>query len=159
MIAKCRRPKGGGSGDSDPHATPNDVKALAKIASGGELSRVMLAVRNASDDRSDHRSLIFDEIDSGIGGRVAELVGRRLADLSGRQQVLCVTHLPQIAALADRHFRVGKRREGARTRATVQSLDGMARVEELARMLGGSPPGTARQHAEAMMTRRSKAVP
>lgn len=130
-----------------------ELRPLERIASGGELSRVMLAVRNAGSDASDGRSLIFDEVDSGIGGRVAGMVGRRLAQLARRQQVLCVTHLPQIAVLADRHFCVGKRARGPRTVAEVTQLDDRGRIDEIARMLGGSPADVARRHAEAMMTR------
>ncbi|MGH9867523.1 MAG: DNA repair protein RecN [Candidatus Polarisedimenticolia bacterium] len=133
------------------------LRPLSRIASGGELSRLMLAVRNASAAHGDARTLIFDEVDSGVGGRVAETVGERLAALGRRQQVLCVTHLPQIAALADRHFRIGKHTAGGRTRAEVTLLDREGRVEELARMLGGSPSDTARRHAAAMITRRTGA--
>ena len=127
-----------------------EPRPLARIASGGELSRLMLALRNAAGG-GDRRTLIFDEVDSGIGGRVAEMVGQRLAAISRGQQVLCVTHLPQIAAFADRHFRVTKVAAGARTRAEVRLLDADGRVEELARMLGDTPHETARRHAAAMV--------
>ena len=129
------------------------LKPLARVASGGELSRLMLALRNAVEEADDARTLIFDEVDSGIGGSVADAVGQRLSRLARRHQVLCVTHLPQIAAFADRHFHVRKRTEGARTRATVSMLDEDGRVEEIARMLGGMPPETARRHAAAMVGR------
>ncbi len=132
------------------------LKPLARIASGGELSRLMLALRNATEEGDDGRTLIFDEVDSGIGGNVADAVGQRLARLARRHQVLCVTHLPQIAAFADRHFHVRKRTTGARTRATVSMLDEEGRVEEIARMLGGMPPETARRHAAAMVGRRGR---
>jgi DNA repair protein RecN (Recombination protein N) len=130
------------------------LRPLARIASGGELSRLMLALRNATAGQADTRLLIFDEVDSGVGGRVAETVGERLAALARRQQVLCVTHLPQIAALADHHYLIRKATRGGRTRAEVERLDGKGRIDELARMLGGSPEATARRHAEAMMSRR-----
>ncbi|MFQ5700410.1 MAG: DNA repair protein RecN [Acidobacteriota bacterium] len=127
------------------------LKPLNRIASGGELSRLMLAVRNAADAPGDGRTLVFDEIDSGIGGGVAETVGRRLARLARRHQILCVTHLPQIAVFADRHFHVSKKTVGARTHARVDPLNEQGRVAELARMLGGMPPATARRHAAALM--------
>ena len=129
------------------------LKPLARVASGGELSRLMLALRNAVEEADDARTLIFDEVDSGIGGSVADAVGQRLSRLARRHQILCVTHLPQIAAFADRHFHVRKRTEGGRTRATVSMLDEDGRVEEIARMLGGMPPETARRHAAAMVGR------
>jgi DNA repair protein RecN (Recombination protein N) len=132
------------------------LKPLSKIASGGELSRLMLALRNATEETGDGRTLIFDEVDSGIGGRVADAVGQRLSRLARRHQVLCVTHLPQIAAFADQHYHVRKRTTGARTRATVSMLDEDGRVEEIARMLGGVPPETARRHAAAMVGRRGR---
>ncbi|HET9480435.1 MAG TPA: DNA repair protein RecN, partial [Candidatus Polarisedimenticolia bacterium] len=127
------------------------LRPLARIASGGELSRLMLALRNAAEARGDRRVLIFDEIDSGIGGRTAEVVGQRLAALASSQQVLCVTHLPQIAAFADRHFRVMKQEAAGRTQAMVAPLDREGRIDELARMLGGSPPQSARRHAAALV--------
>ncbi len=135
------------------------VRPLGRIASGGELSRLMLGLRNITNSSRDHRTLVFDEVDSGIGGRVAEAVGLRLEALARSHQILCVTHLPQIASFADRHFLVTKGSSGPRTCATVQRLDGEKRVEEIARMLGGSPPDTARRHAAAMMSRRSRATP
>ncbi len=138
-----------------------DPRPLARTASGGELSRLMLAVRVATESSSDYRTLVFDEVDSGIGGRVAEVVGQRLSTLGRRQQVLCVTHLPQIAAFADRHFQVTKRSEAGRTRAVVTRLDGKAKIDEVARMLGGAPAETARRHAEAMVktaARRGRAT-
>ena len=116
----------------------------------------MLAVRNAAEGRDDGRALIFDEVDSGIGGTVAEAVGRRLAALARRQQILCVTHLPQIASFADRHFRVTKRASGGRTRAEVEPLDEGGRVEELARMLGDAEAKTARRHAAALVNRAGR---
>ena len=112
-------------------------RALQRIASGGELSRVMLALKVALDalDRVD--LLIFDEVDSGIGGAVAQAVGERLRRLARHRQIVCVTHLPMIAALAQRHFRVTKTVSGGRTSVRVEPVEGEARVAELARMLAG----------------------
>ncbi len=138
-----------------------ELRPISRVASGGELSRLMLALRNATEapasgDRDDRRTLIFDEVDAGVGGRVAEAVGQRLARLSRGQQVLCVTHLPQIAAFAETHFHVTKRAAAGRTRAQVLRLDEAGRIEELARMLGGEPPDTARRHAAALVGRRGR---
>jgi DNA repair protein RecN (Recombination protein N) len=133
-----------------------DLRPLARIVSGGELSRVMLALktmaattRGAAAGRAGGRlhppakTLIFDEVDAGIGGRVADVVGARLQDLGGRFQVLCITHLPQIAARASTQFRIEKTVRGRRTVTSVDRLDDHGRVEEIARMIGGasiSPP-------------------
>ena len=127
-----------------------DLRPLARIVSGGELSRVMLAIktltatsRHGFSDAGDRPpsasapGLIFDEVDAGIGGRVADVVGRKLRALGSAFQVLCITHLPQIAACADTHFQIEKRVERGRTKTTVKRLDGDSRIEELARMLGG----------------------
>jgi len=133
-----------------------ELRPLARIASGGELSRLMLAVRNVTDAMGAGVTLVFDEVDSGIGGRVAESVGRRLAALGKTRQVLCVTHLPQIASFADRHFSVHKSVSGSRTRAHVALLEEAGRVEELARMLGDAPARTARQHAAALIGRSAR---
>jgi DNA repair protein RecN (Recombination protein N) len=132
--------------------TGEDLRPLARIASGGELSRLMLAVRTVSEARSDRRTLIFDEVDAGIGGTVAEGVALRLKGLSRSQQVLCVTHLPQIAALADTHLQVEKGSEAGRTHAGVSRLEGSDRVEELARMIGSREAPTARKHAAALIS-------
>jgi DNA repair protein RecN (Recombination protein N) len=119
--------------------------------SGGELSRIMLGIKtltatsrlgfSEAEDRPPSASapgLIFDEVDAGIGGRVADIVGRRLRSLGSAFQVLCITHLPQIAACADTHFHIEKRVAGGRTTTTVAQLDEAGRIEELSRMLGGS---------------------
>ncbi len=135
------------------------LRPLARIASGGELSRLMLALRNATGGRADERLLIFDEVDSGIGGEVASAVGLRLSALARRQQIFCVTHLPQIAGCADRHFRVSKATEAGRTRAAVAQLDGSSRVEEIARMLGGEGAVTARRHAASLLVRSRRPLP
>ncbi len=129
-----------------------ELRPLAKSASGGELSRILLALESVGSRGGESRTLVFDEVDSGIGGRVAEVVGRRLRTLASRHQVLCVTHLPQIAALADAHFVVRKRVERGRTLTEVEQLDDLARVEELARMLAGETvTESARKHAREMM--------
>lgn len=128
------------------------LRPLAKIASGGELSRILLALESVGSRGGERRTLVFDEVDAGIGGRVAEVVGRRLRTLAAKHQVLCVTHLPQIAALAEHHFAVTKRVEKARTLTEVELLDEDARVEELARMLAGETvTDAARRHAREMM--------
>jgi len=117
-------------------------RGLAQTASGGELSRITLALKTCLAPKTakragEARTLVFDEIDTGVGGRVAEAIGRRLKRLAEGAQVLCVTHLPQIAALADQHFRVDKEAKGSSTRASLTELDETARIEELARMLSG----------------------
>lgn len=112
-------------------------QALAKIASGGELSRMSLAIQVIASDGSAIPTMVFDEVDSGVGGGVAEMVGRRLQELGADRQVLCVTHLPQVASLADQHFRINKVTDGKSTRTGVQGLGKKERIQELARMLGG----------------------
>jgi DNA repair protein RecN (Recombination protein N) len=133
-------------------------KPFEKIASGGELSRLQLAIRTVSAGRkAKGRTFVFDEVDAGVGGATAEAVGRKLRELARGEQVLCVTHVPQIAALADRHFRAEKGESRGRTVATVRPLEGSARVEELARMLAGEKvPETARKHAKALLEARGK---
>ncbi|OPY06143.1 MAG: DNA repair protein RecN [Syntrophorhabdus sp. PtaB.Bin184] len=113
------------------------LKPLRKIASGGELSRIMLAIKKVIGGEEE-KALIFDEVDAGIGGRVADMVGRRLKDLSARHQVLCITHLPQIAAYGDRHYLVEKQVKDGRTTTAIRELTAEERVQELARMLGGA---------------------
>jgi len=123
------------------YVSPNpgeELRPLARIASGGELSRVMLALRTLRIGETPNKTLIFDEVDAGIGGKVAEVVGKRLDDLGGRFQVLCVTHLPQIAARAASHYRIDKHLEGDRTTTSVERLNTTGRIEELTRMIGGS---------------------
>jgi len=127
-------------------------RPLAKVASGGEVSRLMLVLRTVSGKKEVRRTAVFDEIDIGIGGRVAEAVGRRLQKLSAEQQVLCVTHQPQIASLADHHFVVEKTTKGNKTSITVRELSREERVEEVARMLAGSEiTKAARENAKAML--------
>jgi DNA repair protein RecN (Recombination protein N) len=132
-----------------------EIRPLARIASGGELSRLMLAIKSLCGGEPG-RTLVFDEVDSGIGGRVAEAVGRRLRDLAEQSQVLCVTHLPQIAAFARHHFSVRKEVSGGRTETIVDLLGGSRRVEELARMMGGETiTETTRRHALEMLQHSS----
>jgi len=113
------------------------VRPLARIVSGGELSRVMLALKTMGV-MNPGRTLIFDEVDAGIGGRVADVVGSKLRELGGEFQVLCITHLPQIAARATTHFHIDKRVRGTRTMTCVTQLDDDSRVDEIARMIGGA---------------------
>jgi len=130
-------------------------KPLARIASGGELSRLMLALKALVLTASDASTLLFDEVDAGIGGRVAEIVGKKLKQVAARQQVLSVTHLPQIAALADAHYVVEKEVEQGRTFTRVRQLSERDRIAEIARMLGGIKiTDQARRHAEELV--RSK---
>ncbi|TCO34832.1 DNA repair protein RecN [Dokdonella fugitiva] len=112
-------------------------RALRKVASGGELSRISLAIEVAALGSDTIGTMVFDEVDSGIGGAVAEVVGQKLHALGARAQVLCVTHLPQVAAQGDRHLRVSKSSDGASTETRIEALDGKPRQEEVARMLGG----------------------
>ncbi len=115
-------------------------KSLAKIVSGGELSRLMLAMKCLLARRDQVDTVIFDEVDAGIGGQAAEAVAEKIGELAGHHQVLCITHLPQIAAWADLHFKVEKQVENGRTRTVINVLDEQARTQELARMLGGEHP-------------------
>lgn len=131
-------------------------RPLGKVASGGELSRLSLAVQVALASRTQGDGaavcMVFDEVDSGVGGAVAEIVGRELARLGSSAQVLCVTHLPQVAALGDRHLRVSKRSDGKSTLTQIEALEADTRIEEVARMLGGvSITGKAREHAAEML--------
>jgi DNA repair protein RecN (Recombination protein N) len=125
---------------------------LARVASGGELSRISLAIQAATAASVDVPTLVYDEVDVGIGGRVAEIVGRLLRDLAGQRQVFCITHLPQVAAQAHGHLQVLKTSRDGTTATAVTTLDREARVEELARMLGGLEiTAQTRAHAEEMM--------
>jgi DNA repair protein RecN (Recombination protein N) len=129
-----------------------ELRPLARIASGGELSRLTLGLKSVMRSDAPGLTLVFDEVDSGIGGRVAEVVGRKLRAMGESQQVLCVTHLPQIAAFAENHLAVRKASSGGRTVTLVEPLVGEARVEEMARMLGGATiTDTARRHAREML--------
>jgi DNA repair protein RecN (Recombination protein N) len=138
------------------------MRPLEQIASGGELSRVMLALKASVEAGTNpagkkksaaaQRTLVFDEIDTGIGGRAAEAVGKKLKALSKGNQVLCVTHLPQIATFADHHYVIEKRETGGRAKTTVRQISGEERTEEVARMLSGAKlTETSRKHAEQMI--------
>jgi DNA repair protein RecN (Recombination protein N) len=136
-------------------------KPLARVASGGEASRIMLILKTTIRHNDARKTAVFDEIDVGIGGRVAEAVGLRLKDLSRAQQVLCVTHQPQIASLADKHFVVSKEVKASRTRVNISELPHDQRVEEIARMLAGERvTAAARENAREMLaSAREKAAP
>jgi len=138
------------------------MRQLEHVASGGELSRVMLALKanveagNASRKKRERsgtgKTLVFDEIDTGIGGRAAEAVGKKLKQLARTNQVLCVTHLPQIATFGDHHYVIEKKEAGGRTRTSVRAVTGEERTEEVARMLSGAKlTETSRKHAEQMI--------
>ncbi len=141
--------------------TGEPMKPLDEVASGGEMSRVLLALKVSVEEGANARgrkktpvprTLVFDEIDIGIGGRAAEAVGQKLKALSRTQQVLCVTHLPQIAAFADQHFLIEKHEKAARTATSVRLLEVGDRTEELARMISGATvTETSRKHAEQML--------
>lgn len=127
-----------------------EMQPLSRIASGGELSRLMLAIKSVAAKREGVPSMIFDEIDTGISGRAAQVVGEKMAAIARERQVLCVTHLQQIAALADHHYLVEKYFDGERTKTRLTPLTGEDRVAEIARMLGGETE-SARSHAREML--------
>ena len=130
------------------------LKPLAAIASGGELSRIMLALKCSAVGDTAQQTLVFDEIDAGIGGGTAEVLGRKLSSVAERQQVLCVTHLPQITAFADCHIAVSKMVRGGRTVTQVRRLDAGERAHEIARMMGGvEPTQVALRHAQELLRR------
>ena len=135
-------------------------KPLRQIASGGELSRALLAIKRVLAAQGPRGLYVFDEVDSGVGGAVAESIARKLAEVAQAHQVLCITHLPQIAAYADGHFHVRKATgTDGRTTSSVAALDPDARREELARMLGGIEVGdAARAAAEALLDQAQAAI-
>ena len=127
-------------------------RPLTKVASGGELARLSLALSVIASQAARVPTLIFDEVDSGVGGAVAEVVGQLLQSLGQRHQVLCVTHLPQVAACGHHHFKVSKRQENQVTTSSIEKLNPQGRVEEVARMLGGlNITDTTRKHAAEML--------
>jgi DNA repair protein RecN (Recombination protein N) len=126
-----------------------DPRPLRRIASGGELSRALLALKRVLADRGPAGLYVFDEVDAGVGGAIAEVIGRAIADIARHRQVLCITHLAQIAALADAQFVVGKHEAKGRTHTTVRRLGDGERVEEIARMIGGVKIGDAARRAAA----------
>lgn len=133
---------------------------MSRVASGGELSRLNLAVQVVATATHGAPTLIFDEVDAGVGGAVAEIVGRKLRELSGQRQVLCVTHLPQVAAQASQHFTVRKQAVRGKTSTSVQKLDAAERVEETARMLGGlNITAQTRAHAQEMLAAAAAPAP
>jgi DNA repair protein RecN (Recombination protein N) len=135
-----------------------DVKPLARIVSGGELSRIMLALKTLASTDAPGKTLIFDEVDAGIGGAVADVVGARLQRLAGRFQVLCITHLPQIAAYGATHYRITKSVRAGRTVTDVTRVSGTEREDELARMIGGAGiSATVRASAREMLETRTAA--
>ncbi len=133
------------------------ARPLARIASGGEMSRVALAIKQVLAEADDTPTLVFDEVDAGIGGRSADPVGRSLWALGRRHQVLCVTHLPQIAAHADVHYRIAKRERDGRTVTEVEALDREGRIVELAQMLGGEGGGQATMASARELLDRAEA--
>jgi len=127
-------------------------QSIAKIASGGELSRMSLAIQVIASEGNYIPTMVFDEVDSGVGGAVAEMVGRRLSELGANRQVLCVTHLPQVASQANTHFRINKLSDGKSTKIHVTQLNKDSRIEEVARMLGGiEVTERTRDHAAEML--------
>jgi DNA repair protein RecN (Recombination protein N) len=154
-----------GLDEAEFYISPNpgeDVRPLARIASGGELSRIMLALKTLASTDAPGKTLIFDEVDAGIGGAVADVVGARLRLLGERFQVLCITHLPQIAAYGSTHYRIEKVVRGGRTSTSVARVDGVDREEEIARMIGGVDVSAtvlagAREMIEAKANTRRKA--
>jgi len=129
-----------------------DLKPIAKVASGGELSRIMLALKNVLAENDSIMTLIFDEVDAGISGRAAGKVAEKMSALSAASQVLCVTHLAQIAAMADAHFSVQKEEREGRTFTDVSLLDRDGRKQELARLTGGATLSAAiLEGAEALL--------
>lgn len=142
-------------------ANPGEApKPLQRVASGGELSRIMLGLKAALEAQDRVDVLIFDEVDSGIGGAVAQAVGERLRRLALHRQVVCVTHLPMIAALAHRHFRVSKSVAAGRTRVRIEALEEEARIEELARMLAGDlATTTTRRQARELLHASAAGIP
>jgi DNA repair protein RecN (Recombination protein N) len=137
-----------------------EPRPLARIASGGELSRVMLAVKRALAQSDRALTYVFDEVDTGVGGGTAEVIGRKLKAIAADRQVLAVTHLPQIAVFADQHIRVVKQVSGGRTSVRVESLDDRERAVEIARMLAGAQPSReATAHADEMLRRARETPP
>jgi DNA repair protein RecN (Recombination protein N) len=132
------------------------LKPIAKIASGGETSRLMLALREVLARADRKPTLIFDEIDQGIGGRVGAIVGRKLWGLTASHQVLCITHLPQLAGYGDAHFKVEKQVYGDRTRTRVYELERAERVEELSQMVGVQGEAMRESAASLLVTAESE---
>jgi DNA repair protein RecN (Recombination protein N) len=151
-----------GTDEAEFYISPNpgeDLRPLARIASGGELSRLMLALKTLASTDAPGKTLIFDEVDAGIGGGVADIVGARLRELAGDCQVLCITHLPQIAAYGETHYRIEKALKGGRTVTSVTRLGVREREDELARMIAGSEiSASVRASAREMLKRKGSPV-
>ena len=129
-----------------------EAKPLNKVASGGELSRIILALKNVLSRTGSVSSIVFDEVDNGIGGAVAEIVGRKLKEVSANHQVICITHLPQIACFGEKHLHVSKKIVKGRTITSVNELEGEQKIEEISRMLGGvNVTEKTREHAREML--------
>ena len=156
-VALLPMPEGGGNGFELVEfqvrgLAAREARPLAKVASGGELSRISLALQVVAAQNTRVPTLIFDEVDVGIGGGVAEIVGRLLHQLGQQRQVLCVTHLPQVAARADWHWQVSKAFGPTGVSSSIRVLDDTGRVEEVARMLGGVDiTETTREHARELI--------
>lgn len=152
-VESAYGPKGGD--DIEFYLAANageEPKPLNKIASGGELSRIVLALKNVLTKTGSVATVVFDEVDSGIGGATAEIVGRKLKALSAHHQVICITHLPQIASFGGRHLRVSKQVADGRTSTLVEKIDERQKIEEIGRMLGGvDVTETAKDHAREML--------
>lgn len=157
LESNLGEPQAGGAENADFLVSANPgmpLRPLRKVASGGELARISLAIKVATIALDDTPVLVFDEVDSGIGGAVAEIVGRKLRQLGQRRQVLCVTHLPQVAACAHQHYRVSKMKTETSTESQVEALSREGRVDELARMLGGVDITKATRAAAADLLQR-----
>lgn len=154
LLDSAEEARGSEGGRADFQFAPNPgepAKPLRSIASSGEISRVMLALKSVLAGQDGVPLLVFDEIDANVGGEVAVKVGRKMRALADSHQVLCITHLPQVAAAAHRHHAVAKQFEGGRTTTQVDELHGTARVAELARMLGGQESESALAHARSLL--------
>ena len=161
-VREDDEPRPSGMDDIEFRISANPGQApmpLSKVASGGELSRMSLAIQVIASDGSRIPTMVFDEVDSGVGGGVAEMVGKRLHELGLSRQVFCVTHLPQVASLGDNHFRIMKVSDGKSTRTGITLLSAGERVEEIARMLGGVEiTRRTRDHAAEMLASGSVPV-
>jgi DNA repair protein RecN (Recombination protein N) len=135
------------------------LRPLARIASGGELSRILLVLKGLLFDQDSLETLVFDEVDSGIGGGLGQVLGKKLQQVAQSHQVLCITHLPQIAAFAQTHFQVSKETRKGRTHTKIRLLNEEERIEELSRMLGGSPPSAKTQSVAKEMLQQARKQP
>ena len=159
-LTPCESFKPTGTTDAEFMVRTNvgeEIKPLAKIASGGELSRIMLAIKSVLRDNDTVRTCVFDEIDTGVSGMAAQKIGEKLRSMAKGSVVLCITHLPQIAALADNHYLISKSVTDGRTATTVTELDFDQRVEEIARTLGGaSVTDITKENAKQLLTDAQK---